>query len=210
MFGEEKEKYAMGNTTIQLRNDTAANWTSNDPTLAPGEMGLETDTNRIKFGDGSTTWNSLGYFSNSSFKYGLYTLSVNQTSNVAVNNHVEFNTSEGSLGGLATGSGQANGIVTLTAGKTYKIMFSLYATHASTAGYVAAQIYNRTGSAYIGKVVWCITVNAGAAQNPVPLGIAFITPSVNTDIDVRFSAVNTLNTIGNGETWLLIEEYGGY
>jgi hypothetical protein len=53
----------MGNTVIQLRNDTAANWTSNDPTLALGEVGLETDTNKMKLGDGTTAWSSLSYFS---------------------------------------------------------------------------------------------------------------------------------------------------
>lgn len=46
---------------IQLRRDTAANWTSANPTLAQGELGLETDTLKIKAGDGSTTWTSLGY-----------------------------------------------------------------------------------------------------------------------------------------------------
>ncbi|KKL07037.1 hypothetical protein LCGC14_2590060, partial [marine sediment metagenome] len=29
---------------IQSRRDTAANWTSNNPTLAAGEIGIETDT----------------------------------------------------------------------------------------------------------------------------------------------------------------------
>ena len=47
---------------IQLRRDTSANWTSVNPTLAQGEMGLETDTNKFKFGDGVTAWNSLSYF----------------------------------------------------------------------------------------------------------------------------------------------------
>jgi hypothetical protein len=48
-------------TQIQLRNDTAANWTSANPTLAVGEMGVESDTDQFKIGDGSTAWNSLGY-----------------------------------------------------------------------------------------------------------------------------------------------------
>lgn len=47
--------------TLQLRRDTAANWTSNDPTLAAGEIGVETDTLKFKIGDGSTAWASLGY-----------------------------------------------------------------------------------------------------------------------------------------------------
>jgi len=48
---------------IQIRRDTAANWTSADPTLANGEMGRETDTGKLKFGDGVTAWTSLSYFS---------------------------------------------------------------------------------------------------------------------------------------------------
>lgn len=46
---------------IQFRRDTAANWTSNNPTLAAGELGYESDTGQIKIGDGSTAWTSLGY-----------------------------------------------------------------------------------------------------------------------------------------------------
>lgn len=50
---------------IQLRRDSAADWTSANPTLADGEIGYETDTGDIKIGDGSTAWISLGYFAGS-------------------------------------------------------------------------------------------------------------------------------------------------
>lgn len=45
----------------QFRRDTASNWTSANPTLADGELGLETDTLKCKIGDGSTAWTSLAY-----------------------------------------------------------------------------------------------------------------------------------------------------
>ena len=48
---------------IQMRRDTAANWTSAAPTLAAGEWGLETDTLKFKIGDGTTAWASLAYSS---------------------------------------------------------------------------------------------------------------------------------------------------
>ena len=48
---------------IQLRRDTASNWTSANPTLAAGEFAIETDTDKYKIGDGSTAWTSLGYSS---------------------------------------------------------------------------------------------------------------------------------------------------
>ena len=47
---------------IQLRGGTASAWTTANPTLAQKEMGIETDTNKIKLGDGTTAWTSLGYF----------------------------------------------------------------------------------------------------------------------------------------------------
>ncbi len=46
---------------IQVRRGTAAEWTAANPTLATGEIGYETDTTKIKIGDGSTAWNSLSY-----------------------------------------------------------------------------------------------------------------------------------------------------
>ena len=43
------------------RTDTAANWTSANPTLLAGELGFESDTGKAKLGTGSTAWTSLGY-----------------------------------------------------------------------------------------------------------------------------------------------------
>lgn len=47
---------------IQHRRGTAAQWTSANPILAEGEMGVETDTLKVKMGDGVTRWNTLIYF----------------------------------------------------------------------------------------------------------------------------------------------------
>jgi len=48
-------------TQVQVRRGTASQWTSANPTLASGEWGFETDTGKVKIGNGSTAWNSLGY-----------------------------------------------------------------------------------------------------------------------------------------------------
>jgi len=47
---------------ILFRRDTSSNWTSGNPILSAGEIGLETNTNKIKLGNGSTAWTSLPYF----------------------------------------------------------------------------------------------------------------------------------------------------
>lgn len=46
-------------TRIKLRRDTAANWTATNPILAAGEPGLETDTGKIKYGNGVSHWNTI-------------------------------------------------------------------------------------------------------------------------------------------------------
>jgi hypothetical protein len=55
---------------IQLRRDTASNWSTNNPILRPGEVGIETDTLKFKIGptvtapDIGTAWNSISAYAN--------------------------------------------------------------------------------------------------------------------------------------------------
>lgn len=51
----------MSPSRIQIRRGTAAFWQDENPILHPGEPGLETNTNKYKFGDGETPWNALPY-----------------------------------------------------------------------------------------------------------------------------------------------------
>jgi len=47
------------------RNDTTANWTTNNPILALAEEGYDTDLKKFKIGDGSSTWTTLAFFESS-------------------------------------------------------------------------------------------------------------------------------------------------
>lgn len=50
------------NTRIQLRHDVKANWDDNSSVvLKAGEVGIETDTSKMKVGDGAKTWAELKY-----------------------------------------------------------------------------------------------------------------------------------------------------
>ena len=51
-------------TRMQQRRGTAAQWTAANPVLAAGEIGFETDTNKFKMGNGSSSWSALQYFAN--------------------------------------------------------------------------------------------------------------------------------------------------
>lgn len=81
-------------TRILLRNDTATAWTTANPVLMKGEIGIEIDTNKFKIGDGTNTWSALSY----------------------VGTQVEV-TGEGEV--ITGASVSADGTLTLTRGKLY-------------------------------------------------------------------------------------------
>ena len=52
-------------TRILLRNDVATAWSTANPVLMKGEIGIETDTNKFKIGDGKSEYKDLPYISDS-------------------------------------------------------------------------------------------------------------------------------------------------
>ena len=48
---------------VTVHQATASNWSSSNPILPADEIGLEVDTGKIKWGNGSSRWNSLSYAS---------------------------------------------------------------------------------------------------------------------------------------------------
>jgi hypothetical protein len=67
------------------RRDTAANWTSVNPTLLAGEIGIESNTNKWKVGDGTTAWASLGYIPGLSISaYPLVNADIASNAEIAV------------------------------------------------------------------------------------------------------------------------------
>ena len=52
---------------IQMRRDTSSNWASTNPTPHAGEVCIETNTGKIKVGNGSAAWTSLAYLTDENF-----------------------------------------------------------------------------------------------------------------------------------------------
>jgi len=52
----------MPHSRIQLRRGKSIFWRETNPILHMGEPGYETNTRRLKVGDGKTPWNQLKYF----------------------------------------------------------------------------------------------------------------------------------------------------
>ena len=72
-------------TTIQVRRGTSAQWTAANTALAQGEIGFEVDTGKLKIGDGSTVWNSLGYITKDSVAATFTNKTISGSSNTLTN-----------------------------------------------------------------------------------------------------------------------------
>jgi hypothetical protein len=94
-------------TRIKLRRDTSANWIINNPVLAQGETGFETDTRAMKLGDGITRWADLKYAVTGDLKitdsiiHGDSTVSISSGMGEQTNWVMTIHTNDG-IGGDAT------------------------------------------------------------------------------------------------------------
>lgn len=59
---------------IQSKSDDSSAWVANNPVLLDGELGYEKDTNKFKFGNGTTAWNSLPFAASDATGYMLKSL----------------------------------------------------------------------------------------------------------------------------------------
>jgi hypothetical protein len=70
---------------MKQRRDTAANWTTANPTLLAGEIGIESDTLKWKVGNGTAAWNSLAYIPGLSISaYPLVNADIASNAEIAV------------------------------------------------------------------------------------------------------------------------------
>lgn len=109
---------------VLIRNGTAAQWTATNPTLAPGELGVETDTKQIKVGNGTTAWVSLGYSTSLNPRAYLPTAAIAQTC-------ARSDATSNALTGLATGR-QSFCLIYLPAGTINSITVVSGGTAANT------------------------------------------------------------------------------
>jgi len=56
---------------ILLRRDSSINWETQNPVLLSGEPGYETDTGKLKIGDGASQWLSLNYYMGATGSSGI-------------------------------------------------------------------------------------------------------------------------------------------
>jgi hypothetical protein len=122
-------------TKLQVRRDTAANWTTTNPTLASGEIGFETDTLKFKIGNGSLAWNSLSY----------------QNASTSAQNYAQTVGTKTTVLSSATTPYTVVSVNITTSGNPVLVMVSGDAENATAASWVRVQLYR--GSTAIGNDV---------------------------------------------------------
>ncbi len=157
---------------IQIRRDTAANWTSTNPTLSQGEQGYEIDTGKFKIGDGTTAWTSLSYLLG-------YT-------DADVDTHL--NTSTATNGEYLSWDGSDYDWATVPAGYTN----SDVDTHLNTSTATSGEVLSWTGTDYD----W-ITAGGGSPDLYADNAVNATTPTATGTNDV---AIGSGATASGGES----------
>jgi len=183
-------------TQIQLRRDTAANWTSTNPTMAQGEAGYETDTGKLKIGDGSTAWNSLAYQAAANIVDGtIVNADINASAAIA----------DTKLATISTGGKVANSATTATELLAAGAIVARDSSGNFTAGTITASL---TGAASL-NVLKAGDTMTGALS--VPLGSASapsIYPGTDTNTGIYSPGADQVAISTNGTGRLFVDSSG--
>lgn len=179
---------------IQIRNDAAADWTSNDPTLLVGELGYETDTGKFKIGDGVTAWTSLAYFYDPAIqvmvKYGeihCHDASTPQTipTGASYTKSTAF-TDNGEASGITADA--ANDKLTITAAGIYRVAGSFsFTSDTNNVVWKGALFVDGVEK---NNVHWERKVGTGADLGNASFTGLVDVPSVPVDVDFRVNHDN--------------------
>ena len=180
--------------TIKHRRATAAILSAANPTLAAGEFAVESDTGRIKIGNGSTAWVSLGYFVPSASDISAGTLPDARLSS-AVALHAQINTTLGQAAGVIDAVPRATCAAGVTAGAGQALIAFFTPTTTITVSQIAMS--NAAGAAAAGLTL-------------ARMGIYTYTDGGTATLVARTASDTTLFAATNTTYTRALDTTGGY
>jgi len=131
-------------------------------------------------------------------KFLTVSLSADQTGNIAVNNHVEFDTKDEDGGiVLQTGAGQLDGIFELLGGRKYYLQASLRPEFSGSTGQLEVAWFDQTNSAEIGSRAKYEAQDHSGSDANQPTAAAIVTPSTNILVKLEILSVTALDALAN-------------
>jgi hypothetical protein len=172
---------------IQLRNDTAANWTSSDPTLQAGELGHETDTGKFKIGTGVLAWTSLSYASILPGVAAIVDADINASAGI-VDTKLDTISTAGKVSGTAITSGNIS-----TSGT---VLTSDSLGYTTGAGGTVTQLTSKATAVTLDKTTGQITTHNAAlgAATEVTFTVDNSTVAATDTVIVNLASGGTTNT----------------
>ena len=175
-------------TQIQVRRGTAAQWTSANPTLASGEWGYESDTGKVKIGNGTTAWASLGY------------------TGAATGTVTSITAGTGLTGGTITSTGTVAIDTSVTADLSTAQTFT---NKTLTAPYINLGINTQTGTSYTtgltdnGDIVTLNNASAITVSIPTNASVAYPIGAQITFAWITGAGQPTIQAVTSGTTTIL-------
>lgn len=172
---------------IQLRHDTAANWTAENPMLQAGELGHETDTGKFKLGTGALAWTSLSYGSIIPGVAAIVNADINANAAIVDTKLATISTA-GKVNGAAITSGN------MTTSGTVLTSNSL--GYSTGAGGTVTQLTSKATAVTLNKTTGQITTDndALAAETEVTFTVNNSTVAATDTVIVNLASGGTTNT----------------
>ena len=182
------------NLLVQTRRDTSSNWVSVNPILEAGEVGLETNSGKVKVGDGSSVWTSLRYLSDILNENGI----INRMLRDSVGTSV--------IGRPSNSSGDPIDIqATFDGGTLKRTGTSLEFSQVVNESFTDASV---TSSKFFNGAITDIKISPDANISPSKLGPGILSPTITATTPnyvERSITVDKLNADKNNEgigVWL--------
>ena len=179
-------------TLIQVRRGTAATWTSTAPTLSAGEWGYETDTGKVKIGDGSSGWASLPYLAIG----GTDTFTQTEIEELA-RDAVGAALTEGTGVGI-TVNDAANTITVAVTGISHSLVTDFddaVSAIVATGGLSAENVMDIVGTGLVAGTNTTVSYNDGA--NTVAVNVNGLDSGDISDFDNKVTTIMATGVAGN-------------